>query len=163
MKATDPGVQDPDTASEARSIWADVERDALERHVQVLFKRQHIADRRNYVLPAEPRDSLYPLPLAIEGSLADDFAFIAASQPEVGFVTAATIEQVQNESSLLVRLAANEGVSVEVSNRFNELFEVLRKHARKGILSELFQLCLGFADFMHKKSIESLVRHNSTT
>lgn len=134
MNSTRHCLQDPDTAPMNLSIWTDVERNALECHAQMLFKRQHIADRRCYIPSPRSRDDLYPLPRKVEESLADDFAFIAASQPKVGFVTAATIEQIRNKPSLLVKLAANEGVSAEVNGKFDDLFEVLRKRARKGIL-----------------------------
>lgn len=72
------------------------------------------------------------LPLAIEKSLADDFAFIAACQPQVDFISAAAIEQNGSNGSIVVKLAVNEGVSSEVKRTFYELFRVLRKHARKG-------------------------------
>lgn len=74
----------------------------------------------------------YLLPLAIEKSLADDFAFIAACQPQVDFISAAAIEQNGSNGSIVVKLAVNEGVSSEVKRTFYELFRVLRKHARKG-------------------------------
>lgn len=91
----------------------------------------------SYDLVAGPRDSSYPLPLEVERSLADDFAFIAAFQPSVGFVTAATVEQSSDNPSLVVKLAANEGVSAEVRSKFDEMLEMLRKHARKGIPSKI--------------------------
>ena len=98
-----------------------------------LSSKQHVAGSRSYVEHSRQNDEhLYPLPFEIEKSLADDLAFIAAAQPHVDYVSAATIEQNEDEPLLRVKLAANEGVSSSVKRTFDDLFEVLRKHARKG-------------------------------
>lgn len=124
---------EPDTAPNDRSVWQDINRKVLERTSLALFKKQHVAGRRIYTMPFQRAyDPSYLLPLDVEMGLADDFAFIAACEPQVGFVTAVAIEQRTNEPSLLVKLAANEGISVSVKEKFNELFEVLRQHARRG-------------------------------
>jgi hypothetical protein len=124
---------DPDTAPKGRSIWKSIDRVTLERQTTALFAKQHVAGRRFYVEPSNPKDERsYPLPFELEKSLADDFAFVAASQPQVDSVSAAAIEQNESEPLFRVKLAANEGISPGVKRTFNDLFEVLRKHARKG-------------------------------
>lgn len=70
--------------------------------------------------------------MEVERGLADDLAFIATYELEVGFVSAVTVEQCESGSSILVRLAANEGVSPSAHEAFDEIFEVLRRHARRG-------------------------------
>lgn len=123
----------PDTAPQNQSIWGTIDRIALEHDTQALFAKKHVAGRRFYAEPTYPEDDRsYLLPLGIEKSLADDFAFIAACQPQVDFVSAAAIEQNGSDGSFVVKLAANEGVSPEVKRTFDEVFEVLRNHARKG-------------------------------
>ena len=58
--------------------------------------------------PREPNPGGFPF--GIEKQLCDDFAFIAAFEYGVGYVTVATIEPASsNTGSFLFRLAANEG------------------------------------------------------
>ena len=133
MAGPKPKHLDPDTAPQAQSIWIDIDRKALESQTQALFGKQHVAGRRFYAgLSAVDQNSPYHFSFEIERSLADDFAFIAASQPEVRFVSAAAIEQCKGGSSFVLRLAVNEGVSPDVRRDFDKLFGVLRGHAKKG-------------------------------
>lgn len=67
--------------------------------------------------------------------LTDDLAFIAASQPQVDSVSAVAMEQDYDRHSVSFKLAANEGVTFIVKDHFDQLFAVLRNHARKGIFS----------------------------
>lgn len=127
------GCCDPDTSPADRSIWATVDREVLERQTKALFAKQHVAGRYAYPLrPDSEHDSSYPIPYEVEKSLADDLAFIAAAQPQVQYVTAVALEQSQSKPSLVIRLAANEGASLDVRTKFEEIRNVLAKHARKG-------------------------------
>lgn len=124
---------DPDTAPADRSIWTTVKRATLERHTQVLFTKKHVAGRQLYIEPIPAQSSLaYPLSFELEKSLADDFAFIAASKPQVDAVSAATVEQNEAQPFITLRLAANEGIQPDVKTTFDALFQTLRKYARKG-------------------------------
>lgn len=124
---------DPDTAPKDRSVWKCINRTALERQTKALSTKQHVAGRRFYAEPSCLKDKHpYPLPFELEKSLADDFAFIAAFQPQVESVSATAIEQSENEPLFRVKLAANEGISPGVKRKFDDLFEALRKHAKKG-------------------------------
>jgi hypothetical protein len=151
---------DPDTAPENQSIWNGIDRTVLERHTQALFAKDHVAGRCYYAETSYPKDDRsYPLSLEVEKSLADDFAFIAACQPEANFVSAAAIEQNGSSCSFVVKLAANEGVSLDVRKTFDELFQVLRRHARKG--NALFAPgCYEYTLLTSKTSPERTAREN---
>ncbi|KAK1047837.1 hypothetical protein LTR74_017675, partial [Friedmanniomyces endolithicus] len=140
MEKTNRKYLDPDTASKDRSIWKAIDRAALERQTQALFAKQHVTGHRSDVEPSDlEHDRSYPLPFEVEKSLADDFAFIAASQPQVDFVSAVAVEQSKGKHSFVMRLAANQGVSPDVEEKFDEMFELLRKHARKDITRDACQ------------------------
>ncbi|KAF2158357.1 hypothetical protein M409DRAFT_61726, partial [Zasmidium cellare ATCC 36951] len=122
----------PDTASRNQSIWKGIDRDILEHRTQKLCNNKHVGARRPCAstLPSG-RDTLYPMSLEVERSLADDFAYIAASQPRVGSVSAVAVEQQKTAASLIMTFAANEGVSDEVAETLNKIMETLRRHAGK--------------------------------
>ncbi|KAK5149838.1 hypothetical protein LTS14_010659, partial [Recurvomyces mirabilis] len=133
METAKESVLDPDTATRDQSIWNDFNRESFERQTQAIYQKQHVAGCRSYAktFPSSRYDKSYPLSFEVERSLADDFAFIAACQPKVEYVTAVTIELTKDEPSILVRLAANEGVSPDVQSSLNELFSVLKGHASR--------------------------------
>jgi hypothetical protein len=125
---------EPDTAPTGQSVWYGINRKLLEHQSQALFKTQHVAGRRCYTgigLMTSAADT-YHIPLEIERSLTDDFAFIAASQPQVDSVSAVAMELDKDSRKLIFRLAANEGVTLTVKSHFDQIFAVLRSHARKG-------------------------------
>jgi hypothetical protein len=120
----------PDTAPEDRSIWKGVNRKLLYSQCQELAKKPG-PGRQCYTRSANATgDDSYPLPLELKRSLVDDIAFVAASQPRARFVSAVAVEQ--SQTSLLFRLAANEGVSASVKDHFDRLFGTLRTYAKKG-------------------------------
>jgi hypothetical protein len=121
---------DPDTAPKGRSVWDGINCEPFERQSQALFdNKQHVPGRRCYTGTTQER----AIPLEIERILTDDLAFIAASQPQVDSVSAVAMEQNNDSHAVLFRLAANEGVTSIVKDHFDQLFAVLRSHARKGI------------------------------
>ena len=124
---------DPDTAPEDRSIWQNIDRVTFERQTEALSMKDHVAGPRSYAQASAPNDDSLALPLELERSLADDLAFIAACQPHVDFVSAVAIEQDLSKPAFVVKLAVNEGVSLGVQEQFDEIFAVLRSHARKGV------------------------------
>jgi hypothetical protein len=127
---------DPDTAPKGRSVWDGINCGSFERQSQALFdNKQHVPGRRCYTGTTQEScatDS-HAIPLEIERILTDDLAFIAASQPQVDSVSAVAMEQNNDSHAVLFRLAANEGVTSIVKDHFDQLFAVLRSHARKGI------------------------------
>ena len=130
-------ILNPDTATRDCSIWKDFDRESFELQTKVIHQKQHVAGCRSYArtFPSSRYDNSYPLSFEVERSLADDFAFIAACQPKVEYVTAVTIELTEDEPSMLVRLAANEGIPPDVQSSFNEIFGMLRDHASRSTLS----------------------------
>lgn len=123
--------RDPDTATATCSIWKTIDRIKFEQRIKAISEKGHIAERRTYQRHTGDDDST-TLSAEAEKGLADDLAFIAACEPQVGFVSAVTVEPCESSSSISVRLAANNGVSSVVQRTFDEVFEILRKHARKG-------------------------------
>ena len=128
---------DPDTAPEGRSVWDGINRESFERQSQALFdNKRHVPGRRCYTRTTQESRAVDPraIPLEVERVLTDDLAFIAASQPQVDSVSAVAMEQNYDSHSVSFRLAANEGVTFIVKDHFDQLFTVIRNHARKGIL-----------------------------
>lgn len=128
---------EPDTAPRGRSVWDGINRELFESQSQALFQKQHIPGRRCYTGTSQMTSAVdtHAIPLDIERSLTDDLAFIAASQPQVDSVSAVAMELDNDNGSLIFRLAANEGVNIVVKRHFDEIFAVLRSHARRGRLS----------------------------
>lgn len=122
-----------DTARPGRSVWDDMDRGTFENHVMALSRAKSVPDSRIHLeanWPEQRNQDL--LPFAIERQLADDFAFIAAYEYGVRYVTAAAIEPSSEPSSLTVRLAANEGIDDGVKYAFEKLFRTLERCATKG-------------------------------
>ncbi|KAF1985545.1 hypothetical protein K402DRAFT_103643 [Aulographum hederae CBS 113979] len=131
----------PDTAPRDRSIWNSIGRAGratLENEAKYLKQKEHVAGRQSYGLcPKQKDDHFYSLPFDLERDLADDFAFIAAFQPGPLFISAATLEEDRSgPNRLKLRLAANEGIPVNVKKAFDSIFEVLWKSAKKEISKE---------------------------
>ncbi|KAI9714897.1 MAG: hypothetical protein M1820_000186 [Bogoriella megaspora] len=142
----------PDTAPSGRFIWESVDRAALERQTEALESKKHVPGRQVYADPPYLSDEdLYPLSFELERSLADDLAFIAASQPGVHSVSAIAVELDKTKSLLRVKLAANDGVCSLVKEAFDDLFGLLREHARKDMTRDKCQ----------EKLFELIVRLNS--
>jgi hypothetical protein len=126
---------DPNTATKDQSIWKTIDRLALDRKLSALHAKKHVTGRQSYATNSQPfTENSYPILFELERSLADDLAFIAASQPNVDFVSAVAIELDESGSFLRIKLAANEGVNSEVAEMFTNLVEVLKNHAKKGSL-----------------------------
>lgn len=126
---------DPDTAPKGRSIWNDIDRLELERQTTCLANGNYVPEPKSYASATQRSTSAsYPIPFELERQLADDFAFIAAFQPQVDSVSAVAIELGANHSVITVRVAANEGVSSEVGLAFDDVLGVLRKCAQRGKL-----------------------------
>ena len=124
----------PNTSKSGRSIWDNIGRETFESHVDALSRTRFVPNAR--VLHEEdwPKETNSGgLPFRIERQLCDDFAFIAAFEYGVGYVTAATIElAAQQLGSFTLRLAANEGICGRAKSAIEELLSVLGRCARKG-------------------------------
>ena len=159
MKTTENGRREPDTAPRSRSIWKDVDRKSIEQQIQFLYRKHHVAGRVSYTETSTSAvDENYPIPFELERSLADDFAFIAAYQPQVGYVTAAVVEQRVGETALKVKLAANEGICPAVRRSFDGIMELLTKRATRGMASAYVPQAFGEAHKMTKVYRDKAVR-----
>jgi hypothetical protein len=67
-----------------------------------------------------------------EQRLANDFAFIAASQEGVDSVAAVVIEEAHEHTGLIIRIAANEGVEDETRKTLSSLCDCLMSCAKRG-------------------------------
>ncbi|KAF2452998.1 hypothetical protein BDY21DRAFT_375180 [Lineolata rhizophorae] len=123
----------PNTASPNRSIWKTVGQNQFENNVDRLSKTNFIPEP--HVLPKKdwPKQSGdYALPFDVEKQLADDFAFIAAYDYGVQYVTVATVQASKDSpNSTTVRLAANEGVNERAKDAISKVLAAMQRCASK--------------------------------
>ena len=121
-------------ATPGRSIWDHVGRTTFESHVDAFSHTGFMSNSRvvqEEDWPREPNPGDFPF--RIEKQLCDDFAFIAAFEYGVGYVTVTTIEPASsNIGSFLLRLTANEGVYARPKCAIEKLLSILERCARKG-------------------------------
>ncbi len=131
-------MQPVDTARKGASIWDVVGQKTFGDNVNELTKLPNS-------VPKDPRvytkvdwfgrgnqEGSHTFPFEVERQLADDVAFIAASEEGARRVSAVIIEE-GNGAGLTVRLAANEGVPEAVSTSLKEIFAVLQQCANEGM------------------------------
>ncbi|KAF2433999.1 hypothetical protein EJ08DRAFT_20649 [Tothia fuscella] len=121
----------PNTARPGRSIWDIVNRRTFESHVDALSHTNTVPEpsilaRKDW--PKQLKDGALDFGTVLQ--LSDDFAFIAACDYGVGYVTVATVQQAQ-DGEYFLRLAANEGVSDRVKSTLLELLQILKDCAIK--------------------------------
>lgn len=133
----------PNTALTGQSIWDRVGRETFEGHVDALHRTKYVPDSHVILEKDWPKpDDQDILPFAVERQLVDDFAFIAAREYGVGYVTAAAVEPARRKPwGLTVRLAANDGICNPVKDTIEELFSILERCARKGKVDMLYPSC----------------------
>jgi hypothetical protein len=123
----------PNTAGPGQSIWDDIGRNAFEDHLDAFSRTGSVPESQVLLEEDWPKECNQDLlPFAVEKQLSGDFAFIAACEYGVGYVTAATVEPASGPWCLTLRLAANEGVCDRVKCAIQELFYILERCARKG-------------------------------
>lgn len=120
------------TAARQQSIWQGVSEQTFYRNVQILSEKNpnppcpddvfrmaeiwHPVKKSSTSRPIRESDAERLLSIEDEGQLANDIAFIAASEEGVAAVSAACVEEKTQTGELIVHLAANEGVSATVQN-----------------------------------------------
>lgn len=120
-----------DNPVQGRSIWKGIDRALFAR--TALELRDRAVGPKDYSEPCDRSSSSNtPFKFEVERRLADDFAFIVAYSEEAKKVSAATIECVTSSRSLLIRLAANEGIDPKASATMDKLVLVLRTCATRG-------------------------------
>lgn len=111
------------------SIWGVVSRAEFEDDVLALHR---ISPSQHVSLPANPSqfDSVSSwLPAHVEKQLADDFAFIAASERSPSWVSAAVVQPGSQPGSFQVTIAANGGITAPVEETFRRILVSLEKCA----------------------------------
>ncbi|KAI9850570.1 MAG: hypothetical protein M1838_005420 [Thelocarpon superellum] len=133
----------PLTLSDARpadSIWTGVGGQAtFRRNVDQLRKSTKDLPRLPQINHRDERstggkvdDAVYLLPFDVERQLASDIAFLAATEGSRDDVTAVAVEQQIHPPSLILKIAANQGVSAEVQSSIKEIFRLMDICARNG-------------------------------
>jgi hypothetical protein len=92
------------------------------------------------------------LPFSVEKQLADDFAFLAAATEGALSVSAVSVEVDEEQQSIVIRLAGNNGVETKVKEALTKILSSLQLCASKGKRSSLGNFCLT----MLRGSIRSL-------
>ncbi|QDS75777.1 hypothetical protein FKW77_008807 [Venturia effusa] len=122
----------PDTSTKGNSIWDDIDRDQFELNTDGLEASKYRATPWVQARSEWPEDDdRYLVPYAVERQVSDDFAYIAACEPKVVTVTAATLEAYQNPPGIIIRLAGNKGIREYVQRALNEILRNLEQCARK--------------------------------
>ena len=122
----------PVTASPDRSIWKRATRISFEASTAQLDLAK--PELKPYEYPAHSVSVLHedhPLPFDVERQLADDFAFFAAWDSGVDFVSAATVGGNRKTPGLTICLASNQGVASHVEAFFKEVLSDLESCAQK--------------------------------
>ena len=131
------------TADQADSIWKNLTEEKFRKDVVKLVKiaEQPIAPGSAFdELPGQKTPGIDTpkfsekrlLPLELERSLANDFAFIAATEQGARSVAACCIEEDGKRHQLTIRLAGNHGVPPDVESGIKEICNTLQKQLSGG-------------------------------
>jgi len=113
------------------SIWNGVNRKLFEKNIDILFNANCDLEPVTITAAQIPSGSnKHRIPVDLEAQLVDDFAFLAAYDYGVKFVTAACLEE-SRLGGFTLRLAANEGVHELVQSTFTEILSFLSLCATK--------------------------------
>ena len=93
--------------------------------------------------PREPQDyrsqdvrrsasEQYTLSYEQELHIADHFAFLAHVKEGVEFVSAVSLEECHNPTSLTIRLASNHNPTAYVTDGLRSILDIIKAHAREG-------------------------------
>ncbi|KAL9607792.1 MAG: hypothetical protein Q9167_007326 [Letrouitia subvulpina] len=142
-------LQPVSTSSQKDSIWRSVNLPTFRQNVTELknISKEVPAVKRSHVRLSSKAtvssDAEYTLPFETERVLADGFALIASSQPDVHHVTAATLEEGVS-GRLTVRYASNGPIPTSVEENIGRIIHELdgcarRKISREACKKDLFQ------------------------
>ena len=122
-----------------RTIWLNPTQAQLRQHIVAQWKK-------TAGLPKEP--ATYPEPVthagndnfSLEASLAQDFAFLAATEEGVQSVSAACVEGLcgPGPRALTIRLASNEGVRETTKEALDDILGLLKRCAKNGTYSPVY-------------------------
>ncbi|KAI9881003.1 MAG: hypothetical protein M1830_009497 [Pleopsidium flavum] len=145
-------MQPVDTARKGASVWDGVSQKTFRDNVNKLTRLPNSVPKDPRVYTKEDwlgrgnQEESRTFPFEVERQLADDLAFIAASEEGGRRVSAVTIEE-DKGAGLIVRLAANKGAPEAVSASLEKIFAVLQQCANeelswKRCASRLFDLVM---------------------
>ncbi len=128
------------TASKQNSIWQGLDQSAFRKRVDDLGVKSdnypglpHAHSSHDWLKQHVLRNRVDPvLSIDVEERLANDFAFLAASQKNVEAVSAVALEELANSQGLIIRLAANGNIKKIVSEKIQTILVLLQKCASKG-------------------------------
>lgn len=143
-----PVKQATRTASKKNSIWHPIPESAFRTNVVALARRTNgvpsdpshgvfglVGRENDNGMPSsrhaggEASQTQHLLSLELEYRLASDFAFLAATEEGVKSVAAACLEEDAGRGTLILRLAANEGIPSSVQRGLEEIWESAVKSA----------------------------------
>jgi hypothetical protein len=129
-------AQSTNTATPSKTIWNQVSKQTFYTDTAVLLKLSDVPeDAIEYVarqVPPGPGEEQYVLKFEEERQVVDDLAFICAYIEGVETVTAATLLAIKNSDSVVITIAANEGVQPVVRTTLQQIARVLEKCAAGG-------------------------------
>ena len=123
-------LQVNDTAG-SWSIWTGVSQKSFEKNIDALSRTKCVLEPVTTSAAQIPSGSKKSrIPVELEAQLVDDFAFLAAYDYGVKYVTAACLEE-SSPRGFTLRLAANEGVHELVQSAFSDILSFLGLCATK--------------------------------
>ena len=128
---TDSGILAVNTADPQVSIWLGLGLQTFRRNIANLKRVNEVPGARikhNRIISAAAiaSDKLYVLPFETERKLGDSFALLASFKEEARTVSAATLQEEPDGSSVTVRLAANQRLLPTVKLLFDTIIACLR-------------------------------------
>jgi hypothetical protein len=134
------------TAGAQESIWKPISETAFRQNVVKLLKITDlpvvpgsafdtIQGRPSAASGDIKKDGCHMLPIELEQSLANDFAFLAAADEGARSVTACCIEEDKKRKCLAICLASNDGVPANVRDGLRSLCDMLAEQLTGGEMS----------------------------
>lgn len=133
-----PEVLSVNTAAPGDSIWRDVSQGNFRRQIDDLKRKNNVPgkpkvyqDKLWLKRRASSHEPSRLLPLKVEERIVNDLAFVAAARKDVKSVSAVALEEVNNSSGLMIRMAANEAIESRVIDTLTSIFGLLQDCAGK--------------------------------
>lgn len=135
-----PLPQPVNTASKQNSIWRDLDQSNFRKRIDDLGVKSNdypglpqVHSSRDWLSQHNASDEVnHVLSMNVEERLANDVAFLIASQKGVELVSAVALEEFTGSDGLSIRLAANGGISETVIDVMRSISVLLQKCATKG-------------------------------
>ena len=126
------------TASDEQSIWQDLSEITFRKHIVALEKasKEVPAGPQVHSLPEWQQQHqgdgvIHQLPVEVEQRIADDFAFIAATEDNAKAVSAVGLEERPDVAGMIVRLAGNGPLPPQTAESLQAVLDDLGQCASK--------------------------------